>query len=72
MGTWSAFYVKAEPWEREVFFDGKRLEIPLEYAQTEKDNQELRRIWKEAELLPGRTHPGLDSRGCAHKIARYP
>ena len=34
--------------------------------QTEKDKQKLRLIWKEAELLPGRTHPGV----WIHAVAR--
>jgi hypothetical protein len=69
--TWERVEGTPEPWEREVFFDEKRLKIPLEHAKAEKDKRELRRIWKAAELLPGRTQPSLDSRGCAHKIARY-
>lgn len=31
---------------------------------------ELERIWKEAKIEPGMTQPRLNSRRCAHKIAR--
>jgi hypothetical protein len=69
--TWERVEGTPEPWEREVFFDEKDLKIPLECATTEQDKAKLRRIWQDAELLPGRTEPSLDSRGCAHKIARH-
>jgi hypothetical protein len=69
--TWERAEGNPEPWERDTFFDPRFLEIPLEYAASEQEKQELSRIWREAEILPGREEPSLDSRGCAHKIARY-
>jgi hypothetical protein len=69
--TWERVEGEAEPWERDVFFDPRALEIPLEFATTEDEKDELRRIWQSAELLPGRTEPSLASKECAHKIARF-
>jgi hypothetical protein len=69
--TWERADGTPEPWERDTFFDPGAVEIPLKYASTEEDRLELKRIWREAEILPGREEPSLDSKGCAHKIARF-
>jgi FAD/FMN-containing dehydrogenase len=69
--TWERVEGEAEPWERSVFFDPKTLRYPLEYAATDEEKREFERIWREAELLPGRTEPSLDSCESAHKVAEY-
>ncbi|PYI87582.1 MAG: hypothetical protein DME26_05705, partial [Verrucomicrobia bacterium] len=43
----------------------------LEDAKSDEEKQELERIWREAELAPGRTAPGLSSSDCAEKVFRY-
>lgn len=69
--TWELVEGEPEPWEREAFFDAKGLRFPLEYAKTDEKRRELERIWREAELLPGRTEPSLDSCDSAWKVAEY-
>lgn len=68
--TWERANGQPEPWEQEAFFSEKALGFELKYADAGK-KQELQRIWREAELLPGRTEPNLDSREAAWKVAEY-
>lgn len=67
--TWEIVEGAPEPWEEKVFFHPERLKIPLEFAEDKNRAEELRRIWKNAELLPGRTEPGLSAGDCARQIA---
>jgi hypothetical protein len=60
--TWALAEGTPEPWERAVFFDPKGLE---------RAKQELERIWREAEILAGRTEPLLIARRCAIKVAEH-
>jgi hypothetical protein len=69
--TWERVEGQPEPWEREVLFGQRELEQALEYAGGDSERLELQRIWREAEISPGRMEPGLDSRECAHKIAAH-
>jgi hypothetical protein len=69
--TWERVEGKAETWERAAIFAPKSLEILLEYTPTDAERRDLLRIWREGELRPGRTEPNLDSRGCAHEVARF-
>ncbi len=69
--TWERVEGRPEPWERDVLFDQRELEHAVKYAGSDSGREELRRIWRDAEIVPGRTEPGLSSRDCAHKIAAY-
>jgi len=69
--TWERVEGEPEPWEREVFFSQRELEHVLKYAGSDSERQELQRIWRDAEISPGKMEPGLDSRDCAHKIAAH-
>ena len=69
--TWERVEGEAEAWEREAFFDPKALRHPLEYAKTDDEKRELERIWRDAELLPGRTEPSIDARESARKAAEH-
>lgn len=69
--TWERVDGEAEPWEREVLFSPRKLEQALDCAVGDCERDELRRIWRDAEISPRRSEPWLDSRACAHKIARY-
>jgi hypothetical protein len=69
--TWERAEGDPESWEREVFFDPKELEFTLEYVEDEDEQKELRRIWRDAEVLAGRTEPGLSAKSVAHKVARH-
>jgi hypothetical protein len=68
---WETVEGSAEPWEREVFFDVEELAFALEHASDDGERDELRSISREAEILPRRTKPTLNSRDCAHMIAAY-
>jgi|GEM_PF-990166 len=59
--TWERVEGEGEAWERATFFDDKRLARRLEWASSQ-DAEELRRIWREAEIKPGRIEPGIDGR----------
>ena len=41
------------------------------HAETDEEREEFERIWRVAELLPGRTEPCLDARESARKVAEY-
>lgn len=69
--TWERAEGTPEPWEREVFFGQRELEHALEYLDSDDDKREIERIWREAEILPGRTEPGLDGRECARSVAQH-
>ena len=69
--TWERSEGEPEPWERTVLFGQKELAHRLKYAGDDAEREELRRIWRDAEILPGNTEPGLDSRSCAHMIAKH-
>ena len=69
--TWERVEGRAEPWEREVLFSEEELEHVLEYTDGEEEREELQRIWRDGEIAPGNTEPGLDSRACAHMIAAH-
>lgn len=68
--TWERVDGQPEPWEREAFFSEKALGFELKYADAGR-KEELRRIWREAELLPGMTEPNIDSRDAAWKVAEH-
>jgi hypothetical protein len=70
-GTWDRAEGACEPWEREAFFSQGALENALRYATVDANQEELQRIWREAEILPGRTEPRCDARECAHMVAAY-
>jgi len=59
--TWERAEGRPAPWERAVFFDPKGLE---------NAKREIERIWRDAEILAGRTEPGLIARECARKVAQ--
>jgi hypothetical protein len=69
--TWERVEGTAEPWEREAIFDSRNLQCALEDAKSNEAKQELERIWREAEILPGRTEPGLSSEYCMEKVQQY-
>jgi hypothetical protein len=69
--TWERVEGEPEPWEREVMFSHRELEQFLKYAGSDSERQELQRIWRDAEISPGKMEPALDSRECAHKIAAH-
>ena len=69
--TWEHVEGVPEPWERDVFFDSNILRRRLACAATEEERRECERIWREAELLPGRTEPCLDARATACDVAKY-
>ena len=69
--TWERVEGTAEPWEREAIFDSRNLRWALEDAKSNEEKQELERIWREAEVIPGRTEPGLSSEYCMEKVQQY-
>jgi hypothetical protein len=69
--TWEEVCGQPEPWERDAFFGDKSLQLELELAQSEDEKEELSRIWKDSELLPGRTQPSIDAGECAWKVVHY-
>lgn len=67
--TWERVEGEPEEWERPIFFSEEELEIAI--GEEADDAEEVRRIWRTAEILPGRTLPSLDSRECARQIAQH-
>jgi hypothetical protein len=69
--TWERVEGSAEPWERKAFFDPRNLQSALEQARDNAEKQELERIWREAELVPGRTEPSFSSSDCVDEMCRH-
>ena len=69
--TWEEISGTPEPWEQTVLFGQNELERSLNCIQEESYQEELRRIWRERELLPGRTDPGIDARETARGVAEF-
>ncbi|MBI3411285.1 MAG: hypothetical protein HY040_23370 [Planctomycetes bacterium] len=68
--TWERVEGVPEPWERAVFFDPKELAWSLRHANSD-EAKELQRIWRDAEVVPGRTEPHFDARESARKVAKF-
>ncbi len=69
--TWERVEGEPASWEREILFSQRKLDRVLKYADSDSERQELERIWRDAEISPGRTEPSLESRDCAHQLAAY-
>ncbi len=69
--TWERVEGDPEPWERQTFFNPRHLEIALKYAKDATERRELQRIYREAELSPGREEPSLDARECTWRVAEH-
>ena len=67
--TWERAEGTPEPWEREAFFPPRALTRP--WLGTAEEKRERERIWREAELLPGRAQPSIDARESARKAAEH-
>jgi hypothetical protein len=70
--TWDRVDGTPEPWERAAMFSARGLESALEFlAHTEAEKIEFERIWRESELLPGRSEPSIDGRETARAVATH-
>jgi hypothetical protein len=69
-GVWERVEGEPEPWEREAFFDLRRLADALEGAGR-KEAAQLRRIWREGELAVGRSAPMIAAWDAAHSVAEH-
>ena len=69
--TWERVEGSAEPWERKAFFGPANLQSALEEARDNTERQELERIWREAELVVGRTEPSFSSSDCVDEVLRH-
>jgi len=69
--TWEKVEGTAEPWEQAVLFGPGNLQSALQEAPSNEEKEELKRIWREAELVPGRTEPALSSSDCVDQVFRY-
>jgi hypothetical protein len=67
--TWERVTGEQEPWEREAFFSARSLTRP--WYGTEDEKRERDRIWRDAELLPGRIEPSISARESARKVAEH-
>ncbi len=67
--TWESVGGNPEHWEREVLFDPERLDTAIEFAEDEDEKEEVRRIWRDAEIRPGSMEPSLSAGDCAHRVA---
>jgi hypothetical protein len=70
--TWERVEGTPEPWEASVFFDPEELEYAIEDAQgDEAAQEELRRVWREKELVVGRALPRVDTKDYPRRIGAY-
>jgi hypothetical protein len=67
---WERIEGEPQPWEREAFFDPERLADALEYVN-KKEAAELKRIWRNEELVVGRTTPLIAAREAARSVAEF-
>lgn len=68
--TWERADGEPEAWERAAIFDPEHLAHALKYASGD-EAEELRRIWREAEITPGRMEPNIDAREVARAAAEF-
>jgi hypothetical protein len=68
--TWERAEGEPEEWERAVIFDPTYLAYALQNADSEHA-EELQRIWREAEIVPGRMQPMINARKAAPKVAEF-
>jgi hypothetical protein len=68
--VWERVEGAPEQWERDAFFDPRRLADALEGASP-KEATELRRIWREGELVVGRNVPTIAAWDAAHAVAEH-
>jgi hypothetical protein len=68
--TWERAEGESEPWEAGAIFGPEQLAHALRYAD-EAAAAELRRIWRAAEIAPGRMEPSLDAREVARAAAEF-
>ena len=69
--TWERADGSPEPWERQVLFGQSELADRLQYCESDRERRDLERIWRDAEIRPGRTEPSMDARECARGVAAY-
>ncbi|MDB6068787.1 MAG: ribosomal protein L19p [Pedosphaera sp.] len=69
--TWDRAEGGPEAWERAAFFETRSLQHCLRSAKTDVEKHECERIWREAEILPGRTEPNIDARESARAAAEH-
>jgi hypothetical protein len=68
--TWDRVEGKAEAWERAAIFAPDELARILQDA-TEEEAEELKRVWRDEEIMPGRFEPSIDARETARKVAEF-
>ncbi len=68
--TWERAEGEPEPWEAGAIFGPEHLAHALRYAD-DAEAVELRRIWRETEIAPGRMEPILDAREVARAAAQF-
>jgi hypothetical protein len=68
--TWERVEGNPESWERSAFFAERDLAQLVE-AVSREQAAELQRIWRHAELVPGRMDPTIDGRESARKVAEF-
>jgi hypothetical protein len=68
--TWERAEGEREAWEPDAIFDPKHLAHALRYAD-EREGEELRRIWRSAEIVPGHMEPSLNAREVARAAAAF-
>lgn len=69
--TWEAAEGRPEPWERTALFSEEALRTLLANAETEAEKEELRRLWREGEIVPGRDVPWVDAESCAWEVLAF-
>jgi hypothetical protein len=68
--TWERAVGEPEAWESGAIFDLEHLAHALRYAD-EREAEELQRIWRATEIVPGRMEPSLDAREVARAAAEF-
>jgi hypothetical protein len=68
--TWERVEGEPEEWERLAFFNEVRLRDALEYVDS-AEARNLQRIWRNAEIVPGRTEPSINGRESARRVAEF-
>jgi len=69
--VWERVEGMAEGWEKDVFFEDRKLVRAQKYASTEAEKKELDRIWRESDIRSGQNEPSVNSKDCAHKVAAF-
>jgi len=70
-GRWDRVEGKAEPWEKECFWDEDSLEMNLEEASSDAQRKKLKKLWSDGVLIKGNELPIAGDDTAVNAVMEY-